>query len=271
MSQTPFLLHLAGNWPRSRVSIAYHPTEYVLPEAFARRAAVHWEQILADGQRHVFNGALCRLENFCEHNGALHLSFSRTCYRDLLFSNANIDELVDTLGETGPARALGVSANVETADGYLPLIRRGMHVGEGAGGLDVIGGHVHPDEHCQNGVPDVFWAIKDEIHSELGVPMASLDDPVCSGLTEDRRHHKPELNFIATLPVTMQEVRQLARHAPEAGEYSELLAVKAEAEVLQRFIAEHETHLTSSALGCLQLYIRVKNWAAGVRFGQQRL
>lgn len=260
MPEEPFLLHLAGNWPRSHVSITYHPIEYVLPEAFARRAAAQWEQITAAGQCRLFNGALCRLENFFAQDGALHLSFARTCYRDLLFSNAHIEELVVALGETGPVRALGISAIIETADGYLPLIRRSAHVGEGAGALDVIGGHVHPDHHVHEGVPDVFLAIKDEICSELGIPLDLLVDPVCSGLTEDRRHHKPELNFFAPLPLTMQEIRQWALQAPEAEEYTELLTVKADAGSLRHFLAEHEAHFTSSALGCLELYRRIKNW-----------
>lgn len=260
MPQEPFLLHLAGNWRRSHVSIAYHPIAYILPESLARRAEVFWEQLMAEGRRRLFNGALCRLEKFSEKNGDLHLSLSRTCYRDLLFSNAHIEELVAALAETGPVRALGISVVLETADGYLPLIRRSAHVGEGAGGLDVIGGHVHPDHHVHEGMPDVFLAINDEIRSELGIPLDLLIDPICSGLTEDRRHRKPELNFFAPLPLTMQEVRQWARQAPEADEYTELLAVKAEAGTLRRFIAAHVAHLTSSALGCLHLYRRMKNW-----------
>jgi hypothetical protein len=258
MPPEPFLLHLAGNWPRSQVRIAYQPIEYVLPDEFARRAVVFWEQLIAEGRRRIFNGALCRLENFSERNGALHLSFSRTCYRDLLFSNAHTNELIGAFGEVGPARALGISVALETADGYLLLIRRSEHVGEGPGALDVIGGHVHPDDHFHDGAPEVFLAIKDEIRTELGIPMDLLGEPICSGLTEDRRHRKPELNFFAPLPLTMQEVRQLARQAIEAGEYTELLAVKADTAILQRFIAEHETHLTSSALGCLHLYARMK-------------
>jgi hypothetical protein len=260
MSQAHFLLHLAGNWPRSQVSITYHPTEYVFPEAFAHRTAAFWAQIIADGHRRVFNGALCRLEKFCEHDGSLYLSFSRTCYRDLLFSNAHIEELVAALGESGPARALGISAIIETVDGYLPLIRRSAHVGEGAGGLDVIGGHVHPDHHARDGVPDAFHAIKDEIQAELGIPTDQLAGLICCGLGEDRRHRKPELIFWAPLPLFMKEVQQLARNASEADEYIELFAVKAEAMILQRFLAEHATHFTSSALGCLHLYMRMKNW-----------
>jgi hypothetical protein len=258
MAVSPFLIHLSGIWPRSQVQIDYHPTEYIFPDDFARRAIELWQQLIAEGRRRIFNGALCRLENFGERNGALHLSFSRTCYRDLLFSNAHTNELVNALGETGPVRALGISAIIETADGNLPLIRRSMHVGEGPGALDVIGGHVHPDDHWHNGAPDVFLAIKDEIRTELGISMDSLDDPICCGLTEDRRHRKPELNFFAPLPLTMQEVRQLARQAPEASEYTELLAIKTETAILQRFIAEHEASLTSSALGCLHLYVRMK-------------
>ncbi len=260
MSQESFRIHLSGNWPRPRVHVNYQPIEYTLPGEFARRSLTFWETQLAQPNRRLFNGALCRLENFSQTNGALHLSLSRTCYRDLLFSNANTNELLRALGENGPVRALGISAVIETADGFLPLIRRSEHVGEFPGGLDVVGGHVHPDDHLRNGVPDVFFAIADEVTAELGIPLHLLGNLICCGLGENWRHRKPELAFFLALPLTMKGVQQLAPSAREADEFTELLAVRAEKASLQRFIAENAARITPSAHGCLQIYGRLKNW-----------
>jgi hypothetical protein len=260
MFQESFRIHLIGNWPRSRVQANYQPTEYIFPDKFARLALAFWESELAKANRHLFNGALCRLENFSENNDTLQLSLSRTCYRDLLFSNANTGELLQTLGENGPSRALGISAVIETADGFLPLIRRSERVGEFPGGLDVVGGHVHPDEHARDGVPEVFFAIADEVHAELGIPLHLLDDFICCGLGENWQHRKPELAFFLALPLTMKEVQQLASNAREADEFTELLAVRAEKASLQRFIAENAARITPSAHGCLQIYGMMKNW-----------
>jgi len=254
-SHEPFLIHLAGSWPRSRVQIDYQPFEYNWPDDFARRAVEFWEQLIAAGQRRIFNGALLRLEKFREHHGKLHLSFSRTCYRDLLFSNAHIQELINVLGETGPVRALGISAIIETADGYLPLIRRSQHVGEGPGGLDVVGGHVHPDEHASNGAPEVFFAITDEIQAELGIPADLLGDFICCGLVENYYHRKPELSFFVALPLTLPELRQLAQNASEREEYTELLAIRAAKPEVKKFISENVDKVTPAARGCLELYI----------------
>jgi hypothetical protein len=157
-------------------------------------------------------------------------------------------------------RALGISAVIETVDGFLPLIRRSEHVGEFPGGLDVIGGHAHPDEHLRNGVPDVFFAIADEVHAELGIPNHLLDDFVCCGLAENWPHRKPELAFFLALPLTMEEIRQLAPNAREADEFTELFAVRAEPASLQRFITENAARLTPSALGCLQIFGGMKDW-----------
>jgi len=255
MPALPFRVHLAGIWSPAQVRIDYQPVEYVLPGDFAQRAIEYWAQFVAGGQRRIFNGALCRLEKFGADNGNLQLSLSRTCYRDLLFSNANTAELIATLGENGPVRALGISAVIETADGYLPIIRRSAHVGEGPGALDIIGGHIHPDEHFRNGVPEVFVAIKDEIHAELGVPLDLLDDCICIGLTENFRHRKPELAFWVRLPVTMQEVRQLTQHAHEGDEYSELLAIRADQATIAKFMVEHGDNIAPATLGCFELYI----------------
>ncbi len=260
MSQESFRIHLSGNWPRPRIHVNYQSLEYAFPGEFARQSLAFWELELAKANRHLFNGALCRLENFSQNDGALQFSLSRTCYRDLLFSNANADELLRALGESGPVRALGISAVIETADGFLPLIRRSEHVGEGPGGLDVIGGHAHPDEHARDGVPDVFVAIADEINAELGIPLHLLDNLICCGLGENWRHRKPELAFFLALPLTMKEVQQLAPSAGEADEFTELFAVCAEKASLQRFIAENASRITPSAYGCLQIYGRLKNW-----------
>lgn len=260
MSQKPFRIHLSGNWPRLRALINYQPIEYTLPGEFARQSLAFWETQLALPNRHLFNGALCRLEKFSQNNGALQLSLSRTCYRDLLFSNANTNELLLALGESGPVRALGISAVIETADGFLLLIRRSENVGEFPGGLDVVGGHVHPDDHFRNGVLDVFFAIADEVHAELGIPFHLLDDFVCCGLGENWRHRKPELAFFLVLPLTMNEVQQLAPSAREADELTDLFAVRAEKASLLRFIAENAAHITPSAHGCLQIYGKLKNW-----------
>jgi hypothetical protein len=260
MPQKPFRIHLSGTWPRSQVKIRYHAIEYALPGDFAQQSLAFWEAQLNQRNRRLFNGALCRLENFSQNKGALQLTLSRTCYRDLLFSNARTDELLRTLGESGPVRALGISAVIETVDGFLPLIRRSDRVGEFPGGLDVGGGHVHPDDHLRNGVPDVFLAIADEAHAELGIPLHLLNDFVCCGLTENWRHRKPELAFFLKLALTMQELQAMAANAHEAEEFTELFAVRAEPASLQRFIAENAARLTPAALGCLQILGRMKNW-----------
>ncbi|MDZ7365445.1 MAG: hypothetical protein ONB43_06175 [candidate division KSB1 bacterium] len=260
MPHKSFCVHLSGSWPRSRVQIAYQPTEYILPGEFSRCAVEFWEQRLAGGQQHLFNDALCRLDNFHEHDGVLQLSLSRTCYRDLLFSNAHTGELVAKLGETGPVRALGISAIIETADGYLPFIRRSEHVGEAPGGLDVIGGHVHPDEHAPHGAPDVFFAMQDELQAEAGLPADLLGDFICCGLAENRLHRKPELAFFVPLPLTLPELRRLAQNAREGDEYTELLAVRADKADLQKFILEHYSSITPAKHGCLQLYMRLQGW-----------
>jgi hypothetical protein len=260
MPQESFLIHLSGSWSPAQVQIDYRPIEYVLPSEFARRAVEFWEQLITDGEHNVFNGALCRLEKFHQLNGMLYLSFSRTCYRDLIFSNAHTNELINALGESGPVRALGISAIIETADGHLPLIRRSAHVGEAPGGLDVIGGHIHPDEHSREGTPDVFLAIQDEIQAELAIPAELLDDLVCCGLAENWLHRKPELAFFVPVPLTLQEIRQLAQHAREGDEYVELLAVRAEKSALQKFIAEHAGSITPAKHACLQLYMGLKSW-----------
>lgn len=258
MTAPPFRIYLSGCWTPAQIQIAYHPTEYTFPADFAHRVETYWQELIAEGKRYLFNGALCRLEKFDADNENLQLSFSRTCYRDLLFSNVNTAELIAALGENGPVQALGVSAVIETSDGFLPIIRRSMHVGEGPGALDIIGGHIHPDEHFRDGAPNVFMAIKDEIHTELGVPLDLLNDCVCIGLTGSFHQRKPELAFFVRLPLTMLEIQQLAQQAPEGEEYSELLAIRADPATIKKFVVEHGNNIASATPGCFELYMKMK-------------
>lgn len=260
MTASPFRIHLSGFWNSSQLQTTYRPTEYFFSIDFARRAEAYWDELVAEGKRYLFNGALCRLEEFSADNDCLQLSFSRTCYRDLLFSNANTTELIAALGENGPVHALGVSAVIETGDGFLPIIRRSAHVGEGPGALDIIGGHIHPDEHVRDGVPDVFLAIKDEIRAELGVALDLQDGCVCIGLTESFRQRKPELTFFVHLRLTMAEIRRLAQQAPEGDEYAELLAIRADPATIKKFMIDHDNNIASATLGCLELYMKMKGW-----------
>lgn len=263
ISDSSFRIQCLGHWLASRVQVAFANDEFVLPGNLSSQAQQFWDETVASGRSCLFNGALCRLDAFAVSAESLRLHMSRTCYRDLLFCNACAAEIVRDFGEDALVRALGISAVVETADGFLPLMRRSTALGEGAGKLDVLGGHVHPDKHVRpprRGKPDVFLAIIDETCTELGLTPDQCGEFSCIGILENSLTRKPELVFATKLLLSMQELRMTAAHAEEGHEYVELLGLPARADDVKQFLLQHRARFAPSGYGSLALSGKLRMW-----------
>ena len=236
----------------------YDPSHYALPAPHDSLSHAHWRALLTRNEQHLFNGELFRLENFEATPECFHLKLTRTCYRDQIYCNAHTATLKEALGVEGLARGLGVSAMVSTSDGFLPLMRRGLHVGEEPGKLDVFGGHAHPDQHLRAGAPDLFCAIAEEIVAELNVAANDILESTCRGLVENLHTHKPDLVFEISVRNTRDEIARLAVTAPEADEVAELFFIAATSEALQDFLATRASNLTPSAQATLSLFAALR-------------
>ncbi|KAA0227802.1 hypothetical protein EDS67_14625 [candidate division KSB1 bacterium] len=246
-SEPLFCLLCQGRWLPRQVRINFQDHFHVLPPPHAERAEAFWQELAATSGNHFYNGELFRLEKFSASPEFLEMSLTRTCYRDQLYNNAHLQEM----GEAAATRGLGVSAIVITSDGYTPIIRRSLHLGEAPGMLDVIGGHAHPNLHVRAGKPDLFAAIADEVTAELGLKPEDVKVECCSGLIEHPITLKPDIIFLTRITCTMAQLEQLVKHASEAEEFTELLAVRVSA--VAEFMAAHRTELTPPALGCLTI------------------
>lgn len=246
-SVTPFRLLCQGRWLPRQVRVNFQDHFHVLPPPHAEQAEAYWRELAATAGNHFHNGELFRLENFLATQEILEMSLTRTCYRDQLYNNAHLHEL----GEGAATRGLGVSAIVFTSDGYTPIIRRSPHLGEAPGMLDVIGGHAHPNLHLRAGKPDLFAAIAEEVTAELGLQSDEVMVECCNGIVEHPATLKPELVFLTRITPTMAQLEQSVKHAREAEEFTELLAVRVSA--VTEFMAAHQSELTPPALGCLTI------------------
>ena len=258
-----FRLHCLGRWQPSQVTVDFVHRDHVLPGDLPARAQQYWESTLAPRLPGLFNGALCRLDGFDVDPAKFNLRLSRTNYRDLLYCNAHLAELVAVYGEETMSRALGISVVIETADGFLPLMRRSVGVGESPGTIDVFGGHPHPEHHARNGVPDVFVAIADEMRTELGLLPEAAGEISCIGLLATLHTRKPELVFETRLALSMAELRRAARQAQEAAEYVELLAIPARAGDLEALLTRDKGSFSPSGYGCLVMFGLIRNWWQG--------
>lgn len=242
----------------AHVQAHYNPAYYTLPAPHATLSLGYWRMLRARNEQHLFNGELFRLENFEATPECLHLKLTRTCYRDQIYCKAHTAALTQAHGVEVLARGLGVSAMVSTSDGFLPLMRRGLHVGEEPGKLDVFGGHAHPDQHLRAGAPDLFCAIAEEIVAELNVAANDILESTCRGLVENLHTHKPDLVFEISLRNTRDEIARMAVNAPEAEEMAELFFIAATSEALQDFLAAQASALTPSAHATLSLFAALR-------------
>lgn len=254
-----FRIHCFGHWLPSQVHVEFSNHDFILPGDLPVRAQRFWEKRLIEHPA-FFNGALCRLESYKDRPDSFVLHLSRTCYRDQIFCNEHTQEILQNYGEQALVRALGISVVIETADGFLPLMKRSEWLGEGAGLIDVFGGHVHPEEHSRDGVPEVFHAIADEIYTELALSSEECGEFVCIGLLENRQTRKPELVFETKLFLTMAELRRRAVRAEERVEYVEILEVSAPPTAVRQFLTQNATHFSPVGYGCLELFGRRRGW-----------
>ncbi len=257
-----FRILCAGNWLPEQVAVHDSAQVYAPPAPHADRALAYWEKLTARGDQYLFNGELFHLENFTATHQRLTLHLGRTCYRDQIYHNAHAEELSQAFGARTAVRGLGVSALVITADDYLPIIRRGAHLGEEPGKLDVIGGHAHPDRHFAHGKPDLFRAILEELETELNLPAAAVRTLVCCGLVENLQTAKPDLVFYARVRSTMAEIEKERAAAVEADEITALLAVPHTAAAIRQHVATNRDELTPSARACMQLL--ADSWLPGL-------
>ncbi len=243
-----------GRFEVDRVRIRWQPGARTRPPELIEAARRFWQRETAD-QSHLFNGRLCRLDGWQVHNGELTLHLGLTDYQELLFSNAHTADLLARYGEAGLSRALGISAVLVSRDQQVVLIERSHTVGECPGALDVLGGHIHPEEHATAGTPDPFRAIADEILEEVGLTLRPNDKVTCFGLIETADTRKPELLFDVRCERTAEEIVAAGANT-RSNEIARFLTVPNRKPALLDFLTREQARFSPSALGVLWLYIR---------------
>lgn len=241
-----------GRWAPEQVQAHYDAIPHTLPSPHEQSSVQLWEQLLAAGELHLFNGQLFQFKSHRASLQRLELMLAHTCYRDQIYCNKNTPAFVQAHGLDALTRGLGVSAVVRSSDDHLPLMRRSSRVGEEPGKLDVFGGHAHPDRHLRNGQPDLFGAITEEIVTELNVPAQDITSKLCCGLVENLKTHKPDLVFLVQVRKTQAEIARAAPQALEAEEVSELLFLRTHE--VRSFLRAHDRQFTPSALASLALW-----------------
>jgi 8-oxo-dGTP pyrophosphatase MutT (NUDIX family) len=192
-----------GNWPPG--SVLVRRTSATRPVIRTVEGLIDgaWSQALARPGVHLFDGPMCRLESSSASARRLRLNLSRTTYKAFLGTNLSHPELADRYGPAVLANPVGVSALLETADGFVLLGRRNAAVAYYPERVHPFAGALEPADG-----DDVFAAVRRELAEELSLGAAEVPGLSCAGLVEDRALRQPELVFLARCA--------LARHDVEA-------------------------------------------------------
>ncbi len=251
-----FKILVQGHFPRSKVLLKWHPSSRQLPEEIQKQIEIFWQKeiIQTNKNSHIFNGKLVRLNDWSIQNELLTLDMGLTDYKELLYSNHNLKNL-QKHGKWALSRALGVSVVFETCDKQILLIERSQKVGEFPGCLDVLGGHIDPDNDRVNDVPDPFFAIKNEIKEEIKISFEENAPLVCLGLIETVSTRKPEMVFWTRSKYSAREI--LTMNADNSSEeFVRLFSIENDPDTLQAVLLNWRTPWSPSAYGVLNLYLK---------------
>jgi hypothetical protein len=196
--------HAIGDWAPGRVRLDWtaRPLRRIQPEV-ERIIDDAWAHVTARPGVHLFDGPMCRLEAFDASPSGLRLSLSPTSYKPFVGTNLQNPALADSHGRQVMANPVGVSALLETADGYFMLGRRNASVAYYPERVHPFAGALEPRDGA-----DPFAAVYRELAEELSLARADVTDVRCTGLVEDRALRQPELIFLARTALPRAEVER---------------------------------------------------------------
>ncbi len=207
----------------------YLPEQPVLPEGLIAAIAGHWQERLSRPDApHLTDDPVAPLLALKVHADRLGLRLGRGRYSHWLHSAGRQAAIEAEHGAGSACRPLALCAAVFTATGSLIVQRRSDRVAEGAGMLHVPGGHLDPDRHRLNGLPDPQLAMLCELNEELGLEGDELLDGRLLGLIENLENGKPELLYRWRTELEEGEIQIRAAAALDRFEAVELLFLTAD-------------------------------------------
>lgn len=239
----------AGDWSRGQVSVGWISSRRrIVPEVedAIERAWAKESARLGDG---LFDGPMCRLEQWSVSDGRLNLLLSRTSYKPFLGTNLHNASLAAGFGGAVLANPVGLSCVLESSDGWLLLGRRNDSVAYYPNRVHPFAGALEPPG--ESGDWNLFGEMMRELEEELSMTAAQIADLHCIGLIEDPALRQPELIFRAI----SNRKRTALECTLDPSEHHAIYPIRAgQAEVVR---AIEDPALTPVAAGALILWQRM--------------
>lgn len=220
--------------------------EMTISEIWDRR--VEQNTSLFNGKKFRYGGHILHGGDSSSQDAHLCLHLGLTDYRTFVGTNLNLLwEKFLIAPEEDPTRCrhtsspLGNGAVVETSDKKILVLQRSNNVGEFPGHFVFPGGHPEPQEvgvvshqyetvtnseHVSSKVSqEMFDSIIREVVEEIGVPSASLCNPVFIGISRRVLNVRPTAFFFIKCTLQSNEIQHLYSSAQDGYESTHLYSV----------------------------------------------
>jgi hypothetical protein len=249
--------HVVGNFgPRDVTTVWRSASRAVVPEV-ERAIEMAWQVARSRPGVHLFDGPMCRLDQWGVTDGRLELQLSPTSYKAFLGTNLINARLAEHYGDKILASTLGVSSALVSSDGEMMFGLRSKRVAYYPGRVHPFAGSLEMKEPM-----DVFSETARELKEELNLLAADVREMRCLGLCEDVSIRAPELIFRVMTSRTRAEVERLL----DEQEHDQTWCIPATPLGIER--ALREPMLTPVARGTAALWGRSEfgdEWFAPVR------
>jgi hypothetical protein len=234
------LIHFAGDFSESQIRTTITNSPHPLPPEVASIIESTWTDALARLGPRLHDGPMLRLNSWQIAGGNLHLNLGHTSYKPFMGTNLMHAQLADQYGNEILANPLGLSAALESTDGFLLLGRRNNDVA-------FYPNRIHPFAGTLD-QPNVLAGIRKELQEEVNLRAEDIADIRCIGLAEDRTIRQPELVFWVKSNRTRAEIeRTLDPH-----EHNEIVAIRCDETEIQ--YAMRRADLTPIAVATLRVW-----------------
>ena len=236
------LIHFAGSFSPDQIQTEWYDLPRSLPPQVEEIIDAQWQRAIARPGIHLFDGPMLRLNGWSIDRGSLHLTFSPTSYKQFWGTNLHHPELADQFGPDVLANPLGLSAALQSADGFLLLGRRNARVA-------YYPNRIHPFAGSAE-TTDIFSEIRRELSEELSLSARDIAELRCLGLAEDTSIRQPEIIFSAVSNLTREQIESRLN----AAEHTALWSVRCNPLELPAVLKEND--LTPIAVATLKLCSR---------------
>lgn len=226
--------------PQDFVIVTRASTRLETPE-IEQRIAACWSSGNGAESSPLFDGALWRYADQTVTDRNIVLTVEPTSYRVYYGTNIQNPQFFNRYGDAVMANPLIVNAFIRTIDDRYLFARRSKHVAIFRQQIHVVGGTIPRKSNQLNG-DDLFGAMQEELHEEVGITEHDIKTIRCVGIWTALPCRMRQVVYAVELSISSKRIMELTQ--TEQWEHNEWIYVTASDDALQRFLQEYRSDIS---------------------------